>query len=433
MIKTLSKPNIVSKKLSQRIHTTLLVMFAMVALFCSKPIKAQRPIVFSSSIFTPQIHIEDTWNTLPILTLNGDKRIVLSFDDMNTEALRYIYKINHCDEHFNPTENLFESAYLQATSNELLVDNYEPSRNTVTPYNHYRLTLPNDDVKMLLSGNYVITVEQENEDGERKEVLKAFFMILDQKININAQITTKTDIDFNNKHQQISVEINHANINLHNPTDELKCVVVKNRTWEDAVWLKKPTMQLMNHLKWEHNMDLVFKAGNEFRKFENLSTETPSLHIDAITWNVVTNQYDVHLQADETRKNYLYNEDHNGAFVIRNTDNYNDDTESEYTNVHFRLNMPQLFQGEVYVDGSWATSAQRDIYRMNYDHEEQCYKANIWLKQGYYEYQYLCPNNEVEGDFYETENEYLILVYAKHPSERYTKLVGMAQINSKNL
>lgn len=433
MLKRFSSQNKVLKKLNCRTHTTLLVLLTITACFFSNLIQAQKPIVFSSSIFTPQIYIENTWNTLPIIALNDENKLILSFDDMNTEAIRYTYRINHCDEHFNPTENLFESAYLQATSNELLLENYEPSRNTVTPYNHYQLTLPNDDVKMLLPGNYSITIEQEDDDGGKTEALKAFFMILDHKVKINAQISTKTDIDFNHKHQQISVGINHASLNLHNPIDELKCVVVKNRKWEDAVWLNKPTMQLINQMKWEHNLSLVFKAGNEYRKFENLSTETASMHIDAIQWNATTNQYDVFLQTDEIRKNYLYNEDHNGAFVIRNTDNYTDNTESEYTNVHFRLNMPQLFQGEVYVDGSWATSAQRDIYRMNYDHEEQCYKANIWLKQGYYEYQYLSPNNEVEGDFYETENEYLILVYAKHPSERYTKLVGMTQISSKGL
>lgn len=391
-------------------------------------IEAQRIKVFTPQICTPQIGIEGAWNTLPILTLNGDTRLTLSFDDMNTEAQRYIYRIDHCNEHFRPTENLFESSFLQATSNELLLENYEPSRNTVTPYNHYTLTIPNPDVRMLLPGNYTITVEQENEDGDREKMLQAYFMILDRKVNINAQVTSKTDIDFNHKHQQLTVEVNHSALKLHDPVNELKCVVIKNRDWRNAVWLDRPTMQSVGSLKWEHHRDLIFKAGNEYRKFENLSTETSSLHVDAIKWNATTNQYDVQLRIDEVRNNYLYDEDHNGAFLVRNTDNYADETESDYTAVHFTLQMPQLLDADVYVDGAWATSTNTDTYKMTYDEEQQCYKLSVWLKQGYYEYQYLSPQNQVEGDFCETENEYLILVYHQHPSERYTKLVGMGQI-----
>lgn len=395
---------------------------------CIIPCSAQKTRSSDAMIHTPQIKILGSWNTLPILTLNGEQHLEFSFDDLSEDPQRYFYRIEHCDEHFRPTENLFESAYLQATDNSQLIEDYEPSRNTTVNYYHYKFCIPNANMKMLISGNYRLTIERDDE--ERTPVIESYFMILDQKTLVKASITTNTDIDFNQHHQQLSIEVEHAKLHLHNPQQQIKCVVIKNRDWNSAIWLSPSTYSTGNSLKWMHSKELIFKAGNEWRKFENLSTSEPSLHTDYIIWNPETNHYDVQLYVDEPRKNYLFDKEHNGAFYIRNIDGYDNETESDYVNIRFTLDMPQLIGGDVYIDGAWATNTNRNTYRMAYNEEKQAYEGNILLKQGYYNYYYRSEGNNIEGDFYETENEYTILVYVNQPDKRYTQLVGLGRVHS---
>ena len=74
---------------------------------------------------------------------------------------------------------------------------------------------------------------------------------------------------------------------------------------------------------------------------------------------------------------------------------------------------------------------------MRYNKEHYNYENVQLLKQGSYNYQYLYVHNgstkgetgPVEGNFYQTENEYLILIYHRPFGERYDKLIGMKQIN----
>ena len=392
------------------------------------PAAAQNTTTFCSTIHTPQINVADAWGTLPILMLNGGQQVEISFDDLDQEPQRYYYRIEHCDAHFRPTEGLFESAYLQATDAAQLLEDYEPSRNTTVNYYHYKFRLPNTDMRMLISGNYRVTIERD--DDERTPILETYLMVLDPKTSVKASITTNTDIDWNGQHQQLTIEVEHANLNLHNPQQQLPCVVVKNRDWKHAVWLPQPTYSTGTSVKWMHSKELIFKAGNEWRKFENLSTSIASLHTDFIAWNAESNFYEAHLYTDEPRKNYLFDKDHNGSFYIRNVDGYDNNTESEYINVRFTLSTQQLLDSNIYVDGAWATNSNREVYRMAYNPEINAYEANILLKQGYYNYIYNSDNANIEGDFYETENEYTILVYATQPDKRYTQLVGMGRINS---
>ncbi len=390
--------------------------------------RAQTTRSFSSDIHTPQINIAGAWNSLPILSIKGNQRVEISFDDLGEEPQRYYYRIEHCDAHFQPTENLFESAYLQATDAAQLLEDYEPSRNTTVNYYHYNFKLPNEDMKMLISGNYRITIERD--DDERTPIVETYLMVLDAKTSVKASITTNTDIDWNQQHQQLTIEVEHSKLNLHNPQQQLQCVVLKNRDWKNAVWLSAPTYSTGNSVKWMHTKELIFKAGNEWRKFENLSTSEASLHTESIGWNPVLNLYEACLYVDEPRKNYLFEKDHNGAFYIRNIDGYDNNTESEYINVHFTLNTPQRLNNNIYVTGAWATNNNRETYRMLYNAETNAYEANILLKQGYYNYYYYSDTDDIEGNFYETENEYTILVYATQPNMRYTQLVGMGQIKS---
>ncbi len=393
--------------------------------------EAQQIRTFVPHIMTPRLLPADEVDGLPILRLRGGEQLEFSFDDLDTNYERYVYRIEHCDQRFTPTQGLLESSYLQATENTLPIDNYVPSRNTTTNYNHYSLRLPNGDMRMLLPGNYRLSVMRESEDSEELEtVVESFFMVGEQRVGIQAEMTTMTDADYNNRHQQLTLEVDFSALRLSRPEEELSVYVVKNRRWGDIRKCPAPTFLTGSRMKWQHCRDLIFNAGNEFRKFETLSTEYPAMHVDHMGWNAESNSYVATLYTDEVRKNYLYDEDMTGGFIIRNTDNYDNDTESDYVDVVFRLNAPLRLDAPIYVYGAWATDANRENYRLHYNEEHNLYEATVKLKQGYYNYYYDCEDDRIEGNYYQTQNEYLILVYARPFGERYDSLVGWKIVKS---
>lgn len=215
---------------------------------------------------------------------------------------------------------------------------------------------------------------------------------------------------------------------------------MQNHRTDNMVWCPYALQVTQNSMIWTHTPDLIFPAGNEYHAFEILDVHRNSLGVESIDWDGEWNN--VHLYHDYPRRAYVYDEDANGSFYLRNSDNVENDIASEYVKVHFYLDTPQL-PGDVYVDGRWASSNEREKYLMEYDDEKQCYHAVIKMKYGYYSYQYVLEQSSdengklagkqpysktslTEGDFFQTENQYLVLVYYRAPIDRTWRLVGVS-------
>ena len=145
------------------------------------------------------------------------------------------------------------------------------------------------------------------------------------------------------------------------------------------------------------------------------------------------------LMTDEPRRNYIYDQDQNGRVYIRNGDNVDNDTESDYFITHFTLQMPELEGGTVYLNGDLTYNSFSETYEMEYDYERGSYLLALPLKQGSYNYQYvfvgddngLADGSETEGNFYQTENEYSVYVYHRPFGERYDHLVGYNMVRNE--
>ena len=186
-------------------------------------------------------------------------------------------------------------------------------------------------------------------------------------------------------------------------------------------------------MEWRHNKELIFNAGNEYRKFEVLDVTHPTMGIDRITWD--GHNYNAYPFIDEPRKNYLYDEDANGAFYIRNSDNIENDYISEYVNVHYRLKSPKISHGRIIIRGNWTTDDDLENYIMTYNDTDGMYHATVMQKQGYYSYQYALLDDKgtisvspTEGNFHQTENRYQAYVYYKETGGRTWRLVGYRQL-----
>jgi len=232
----------------------------------------------------------------------------------------------------------------------------------------------------------------------------------------------------NKNHQQVNIELKYGNLNVTNPLQQIKTVVLQNGRWDNAIHNAKPDYVNADGLHWKHNRNLIFEAGNEYRKFEMLDMDHPTMGIDEIKWDGL--QYHVYVTPDLPRPHYVHDQSTQGAFYVRNSDNQDNSFTCDYAPVHFRLQAHRPL-GEVYLNGNWTYDRFLPPYRMEYDENEHCYQATVLLKQGYYSYQYLIFNSdgktqqvESEGSFYQTANRYDVLVYYRGTGDRTDKLVG---------
>lgn len=413
---------------------TLLILLSLILV---KNVSAQRNEIYDRGIASLQVVAGQQWLSLPKIKLGShgpNERINISFDDLTHTYHRYVYRIEHCEADWTVSDQLFSSDYIEGFQDGNTIDDIVESINTNTLYTHYSLQIPNEQCSLKMSGNYKLTIYDEN-DGDRP-MFTACFMVIEPAMGVALDVTTNTDIDINKAHQQVSMQVNYGGINVTDPMSQIKTVIMQNRRWDNAKVNPRPQYIMPDGLKWEHNRDLIFQAGNEYHKYEILDVDHPSMGIDRIVWD--GNDYQVYPYVCTPRPNYLYDEDANGAFYIRNSDNIENDISSEYVYVHYTLKTPQRFAGDIYVNGAWTNDQFTPEYLMTYDEINKCYTATIRQKQGYYSYQYVLVDDNgasqavpSEGSFYQTENKYQALVYYRGRGERTDRLVGYQEVQFK--
>ena len=403
----------------------LLIYICMAAL-ATIPVtsRAQWSGSASDRINTLRTIVNGDWERPAIITLGSDDRIEFSFDEMSHEYHRFTYHIQHCDATWKPSSGILESDYLDGFNGET-IDNWENSLNTTFDYTHYSLVIPNSQVSLKLSGNYRISIR---EDGQ--EIAYFRFCVTEGKPLLSAKVDGNTDIDSHESHQQLNPTINYGGLTVRDPNTELYTVIMQNRRTDNAVTNPTPTYNAGNRLTYEHCRELIFPAGNEFRRFEVTSRYDINLNVDRISFHDPF--YHATLIQDQRRHAYTFDFDHNGRYLIRYSQAGNSDIEADYMFVHFNLASERLTGGKLYISGHFNGGNLTSRYEMVYNSQEKAYQATVLLKMGAYDYQYLwVPDGETtgqtkptEGDWYEAKNEYLILLYYRQRGSRYDRLVS---------
>lgn len=416
-----------------QIRKLQLVLISLPALLLSIMCNAQRNEIYNDRIASLQVTADNNWLVPPVIKLNelGKTHINIAFDDMTHEYHRYTYTIEHCDADWTLSKELFISDYIEGFNKDNTIDNVAQSINTSHLYTHYSLSIPNERCTIKMSGNYRLTVYDDNNDEE--PILCACFWVVEPTASVALDVSSNTDIDINHTHQQVSIHLKYGSLNVTDPQSQIKTVILQNARWDNAVINAKPQYITTNGLRWSHNKDLIFPAGNEYHKFEILDVDHPTMGIESVSWD--GNNYHAYVWTDEPRLNYVYDEDANGAFCIRNSNNTENNTTSDYVTVHFRLKTPQQ-DGDIYLNGVWTNDRFLPQYKMHYNDTQNCYEGTVRLKQGYYSYQYLLMKADhtltpvpTEGCFYQTENHYQALVYFRGIGERTDRLIAYSTIS----
>jgi len=369
----------------------------------------------------------------PIVRL-GEK-LLLSFDDLNADEYTYSYKIEHCDIDWKKSD-LSQSEFIDGFAEDRIRD-YENSFNTLQPYTNYRLTIPNETTKLKISGNYLIAVLNE----EDEIVFKRRFVVYEPKVTVGVAVFKSRDISFFNTKQSVEFSIITPNMVFNNPSEEIIPVILQNNNWQNAIIGLKPQFFRGDQLLYKYNKETSFWAGNEFLYFDSKSIRNTSLNIANV--ELGENLYNTYLFTDQERRNQPYTlyPDVNGNYVIRTLSGENSNTDADYSWVYFSLKCSKNLEGkEVHVNGNFNNWQLNNDNKLKYNETLGLYETKLLLKQGFYNYQYVTKkidgtinNHDIDGSFYQTENDYTILVYYKKFGSRFTKVIGVGFGNSEKI
>ncbi len=395
------------------------------------------PGVFKSNIKTVNIHREG-WNlSYPVIDLNGPVKLIMSFDDLSSEIRNYYYRIVLCNADWTPS-SLNENEYLEGYLQNQISD-YEHSFNTYFNYIHYSLKLPNDDVRFKVSGNYAIILYSDyNEDDT--VFIKRFF-VAEKLVDVKASIQRPSLSVFRDAGQEVNFTVSYGSFPVRDPYSEVKITVLQNGRWDNANTGLKPLYDRDGVLDYDYNTQNVFPGGDEFRWFDMKSFRYQSPYIKDVEFK--QGHFYVDLFPDLLRggKMYFYEQDLNGRYYVEVQEENDNDTDADYAYVNFTLSMDELpDSSSVYVMGDLTNWIYDDQNKMTYNADSSAYKLTLLLKQGYYNYEYGVKKKGAdtvdidltEGNHYETENDYIILVYFHSTTSRHERLIGYQIANSLN-
>jgi hypothetical protein len=392
--------------------------------------------VYKDNIKSVEIYREGWKMSAPVVGLKSGQQLILTFDDMDGDVKRYFFTLIHCDAMWQPSE-LAVNEYLNGFDEDEISD-YAFSFNTLDVYTNYYLSFPTDYIEYTKAGNYILKVYQD-EDVDSNLVLTRRFMVVDQKVDIQGKVVPPVKIDDRNYRQQVEFEINPGSYYIQNPYSDLKVMVLQNWRWDNAVYNVQPRMVVGNRLDYQFIDDLVFDGGNEFREFDIKSLKYQSERIQSIDYDWEGTHVYLHPDEKRTFKQYVFAEDLNGKYFLEKEDSENPDIESDYAYVHFTLPYQHpLVNGNLYIYGKLTDWNFIDQAICQYDYEEDLYHARLYLKQGYYNYAYVFMEDGmqagditlIEGNHWDTMNEYIILVYYREPGTYYDQMIGLQYLNA---
>lgn len=372
----------------------------------------------------------------PIYVMGSDDVLNVNFDYLDLDIQYLRYSVTHCDANWQPSQ-LVESEYIDGFNQADILD-YKPSEATFVHYFNYDFCIPNNDFVITKSGNYLLKVYRQDDPDD--VLFQTRFSVCENTMGIYAEVSTNTDVDYNAHNQQVNfVVTTRDGGRISDPYNELTAIVTQNSRPDREVIVTKPLMVSGNKVTFEHNRDLIFPAGNEYRRIDMVNVNSLNPGVEKIQYFEPYYHATLYTAQPRVDGQYLYDKTQYGRFTIRTSGAYDSMVEGDYIVTHFILNTGQKLEGgNLFVQGEFTLGMPPEQCLMRYDPNYGTYNCDILLKQGAYNYQFLwVPNgsgvgetSKIEGDKYQTCNEYLVKVYDRPFGERYDHFVGFGLIYS---
>lgn len=379
--------------------------------------------------------IQNNQNVVPVFQLGTGFQ--LQFDDLYGNEADYYYEITHCDYNWKPTE-IPKNEYLQGFDNQR-IQNYTNSFNTLQIYSHYTLSLPNQFTQQLrISGNYILKVL----NNDKEVVFARKFILYEDLVTVPVQVKRARTVNKVEYKQNLDFSINSNTIIFQNPLKNIKVLILQNGKFNSAIKNIPPQYTIGNDLIYKYDSETQYWAGNEFLYFENKDIRAANNNVSRV--DTSTEIYNSALYTNNARANFPYTvyQDINGNYVVRNLNATNSDIEADYAWIYFSLSAPTFNNdNDIYINGMFNNYSLTPEFKMDYNPKKGTYEKALLIKQGFTNFEYVVADrkgvidaeNAIDGNFYQTENDYSILVYYRQNTDRYDRVVGKGNANSLNI
>lgn len=369
---------------------------------------------------------------IPIFRLN--ETFQFSFDDLMGSEANYYYKIVHCTRDWEKSD-LKVTEYLSGMQN-VRISTFMTSFNTLQPFVHYKLTLPNRDTKFTISGNYILEIY--NDTNEK--ILERRFVLYEDLVSVALEIKKTRNLNVAPAKQNVYMTVDFGDMMLQNPKKNVNVVLLQNGQWYNALNNLNPQFVIGNQFQYKYDEETNFWGGNEFLFFDNSDIKQINNNVEKITRRDL---FEIVLREKYPLKEsnfYTFYQDINGGFKTRNALRENNNTEADYAWVYFNYHLDKLpVSQKLYIVGMFNNYQLTNDYELKFDEAAQTYTTALLLKQGFTNYKYIIakPDGTIleelnpDGNFFETENQYNALIYYKTDTDRYDRIIGLGKADSK--
>lgn len=392
---------------------------------------------YKASLHTVQLFKEGFELAPPVIELGSEDGLILRFDDFSPDPEYFSYTLVHCNARWEPSD-LMPGQYLTGALSDIM----PPARqsfNTLQPFLQYEIRIPNDMVRISMSGNYLLKVYRDNDESDL--VLTRRFMVYEQKVQLEASVKASRQVDMRDVAQQVDFLVRHPALPVQDPFSEIHVAILQNMRWDDLRMGFSPRFMRGTELVYDFPDQGLFMGGNEFRNFDLKDLRFTTQQVARIEPGVGETVYHAHLLPEAKRNIRVHIEqpDLNGRFFVRNDFFDGDPLGADYVVVHFTLPMAVPLGEAVHVVGAFTDWRCTPENRMTWNHERKAYTAELLLKQGFYDYAYatqprgsnMADITTIEGSHFQTENDYLVMVYFTDRMQRCDRLVGVRFLNSR--
>lgn len=395
--------------------------------------------VVSPTIRSIKLFKKGEQTTMPVIKLGQTDQLELHFDDLQTAPRNYFYTFILCNADWSPT-GLSQMDYIRGfTQNR--INTFRASSATFQRFVHYQVNLPDRNCVPSRSGNYILRVFQNGDTAQ--VVFTRRMMVVDDRATVAGELRQPFDQRVFRTHQKLITRVDIRALDVFNPAQQIRVVAVPNFRWDAAQEFTNPTFIRGKQYEYNAEDNFVFEGGKEWRWLDLRSFRLQSDRVAKVSYN--PDSYDVFVRPDTVRSplRYLFYSDFNGRYLIANLENVNPWHMSDYARVHFTFlpNDPQVFQNqEIFLYGELTGYELKPESAMEWNPNLQVYEKTVLLKNGYYSYNYVTREAGrrnasptlalTEGNTWEAENNYSIMVYYRPFGGRADELVAYNEVNS---
>ena len=394
---------------------------------------------YKEKVKTVLLYADGEQTKEPLIPLDDPiQRLTLSFDYLGNEADVLNYTFIHCTSDWYPTD--IQRINYATGFDYGRIDDIQFSRNTLIDYAHYQLNFPEEDIRPVASGNYLLIV-YDDDLSEEHILFTRRFMVLDEKASIEAAVPRYCDdLNLSDTHQQLNIKVVMPSIMTGNVQQFGNLTIRQNGRWDNATIGLKPSFVYPDYISYEHLPQTVFEGANQYRRINFSNFYFQSENIARIYQTDDYYVVDYAVCEPRARKPYITYEDIFGEkYIYVANEGRDTDTEADYAWVNLFLRWPApSIQEDLYVMGAINNWNFDERNLMHYDYQLGSYLCQFLLKQGYYNFMFVAADRDTgrvstdltAGNHWDTFNLYRLYFYYYNANKGYDELIGYTTVTS---